>query len=98
LDDDEEEGGTSSVARRKLWKGAEKTAATSLASRRGIRDSSTVGVGEAGAAVVVVVAVAAEEEEFEVLGPGLVMGVSPVWRRATQGRTTSSVRARFMGR
>jgi hypothetical protein len=28
----------------------------------------------------------------------VVVAASPVWRRATQGRTTSSVRARFMGR
>ena len=36
----------SQVERRKVWKGAVKTAATSLGSRRGIMDSSTEGDGD----------------------------------------------------
>lgn len=73
-----------SVARRKLPKGAEKTAATSLASRRGIMESG----GEWGW----------EEEElveFELDDELVVAGVSGLWRRATQGRTARPLRARL---
>jgi hypothetical protein len=72
----------SQVERRKVWKGAAKTAATSLGSRRGIMVSSTEGEGD-------------EDEDEEEL-----VEVDEAFegrRNATQGRTPSSVFARFAG-
>jgi hypothetical protein len=80
------------VTRRKSWKGAVKTAATSLGSRRGIMVSSTE-FNPTVALVslsVVVELVEGEEEEVEV-------EVEEGDRKATHGRTPNSVLARFAG-